>query len=124
MRPDDWIKILASLHEKREPCVLLTVLEEKGSVPRDSGSKMIVTAGQSFLTIGGGHLEYQCIALAREMLTTRSSEPRSEHFNLGARLGQCCGGMTSVPPADPAPSASGSPTPTNWVLPSQPPSGS
>jgi len=96
MRPEDWIAVLASLQEKREPCVLLTVLEEKGSVPRDSGSKMVVTADRTFLTIGGGHLEYQCITLAREMLTTQSHQPRSEHFNLGARLGQCCGGMTTV----------------------------
>ncbi|MEV7946025.1 ATP-binding protein [Streptomyces rubiginosohelvolus] len=46
------------------------------------------------------------------------------------------GGMTSMPPADPGPSASGTPasasgpsatgsaTPTNWVYPTQPPSGS
>ena len=96
MSPDDWITVLAALREKRQPCVLLTVLEEKGSVPRDRGSKMVVTEEKSFLTIGGGHLEYQCIAIAREMLKTHSREPRSEHFNLGARLGQCCGGMTTV----------------------------
>ncbi|KAB8313583.1 xanthine dehydrogenase accessory protein XdhC [Erwinia endophytica] len=96
MNADEWISILAALREKREPCVLLTVLDEKGSVPRDRGSKMVVTSDQSFLTIGGGHLEFNCIATAREMLKVRHSQPKTEHFNLGARLGQCCGGVTTV----------------------------
>ncbi|MYS76571.1 ATP-binding protein, partial [Streptomyces sp. SID5926] len=34
------------------------------------------------------------------------------------------GNMTSMPPAGPTPSAAGSPTPSNWVYPTQPPSGS
>ncbi|MCU5772424.1 xanthine dehydrogenase accessory protein XdhC [Erwiniaceae bacterium BAC15a-03b] len=92
----DWISILGELRARREPCVLLTVLEEKGSVPRDSGSKMVVTADHSFLTIGGGHLEYQCIAQARAMLQSGQQAPHSEHFSLGARLGQCCGGMSTI----------------------------
>ncbi|MFC0141540.1 xanthine dehydrogenase accessory protein XdhC [Erwinia mallotivora] len=96
MATDDWISVLASLRERREPCVLLTVLDEKGSVPRDRGSKMVVTADNSWLTIGGGHLEFSCTATAREMLQTRQTRPKTEHFNLGARLGQCCGGMTTV----------------------------
>lgn len=96
MRTDDWIMVLAQLHERREPCVLLTVLDEKGSVPRDRGSKMVVSASKTWLTIGGGHLEFKCVAAARELLTARQSQPYSEHFNLGAKLGQCCGGMTTV----------------------------
>ncbi|WP_428946089.1 xanthine dehydrogenase accessory protein XdhC [Pantoea sp. FN060301] len=96
MRPDEWIPILATLNEKRESCVLLTVLEEKGSVPRDSGSKMVVTRSQTYLTIGGGNLEFQCIATARELLSTPQARPDIRRFNLGATLGQCCGGMTTV----------------------------
>lgn len=93
---EDWIGTLKHLQEKREPCVLLTLLEDKGSVPRSGGTKMIVGLEQSWLTIGGGHLEYQSIAVAREMLKNRARAPHIEHFNLGARLGQCCGGMTKV----------------------------
>ncbi|WP_312240696.1 xanthine dehydrogenase accessory protein XdhC [Pantoea sp.] len=92
----DWIGVLHRLREKRESCVLVTVLSERGSVPRDSGSKMVVTAQESFLTIGGGHLEFQCIALARDMIARGRQSPHSEDFSLGARLGQCCGGMTSI----------------------------
>jgi xanthine dehydrogenase accessory factor len=93
---DDWIRILMRLQERREPCVLLTLLADKGSVPRNCGTKMIVGREQTYLTIGGGHLEYQCIAMAREMLAQQTVSPHTEHFNLGARLGQCCGGMTTV----------------------------
>lgn len=96
MNDDEWISILMQMRERREPCVLLTVLADKGSVPRNCGTKMIVGREHAYLTIGGGHLEYQCIAMARAMLDKHLTEPHIEHFNLGARLGQCCGGMTSV----------------------------
>lgn len=92
----DWIRVLATLHQQRQPCVLVTVLDDKGSVPRDSGSKMVVTGQQTFLTIGGGHLEFACIAQAREMLTANRQAPHTERFSLGARLGQCCGGVTTI----------------------------
>ena len=91
-----WIAVLHSLREKRESCVLVTVLSQRGSVPRDRGSKMVVSASDTYLTIGGGHLEYQCIALARDMLAQRCLEPRSEEFALAARLGQCCGGHATL----------------------------
>lgn len=96
MHTDDWIMVLAQLRERGEPCVLLTIVDKKGSLPRDNGSKMVVSAEKTWLTIGGGHLEFKCIAIAREMLAEKQFQPRCEQFNLGARLGQCCGGMTSV----------------------------
>ena len=96
MRSDDWITVLANLRDRAEPCVLLTVLDDKGSVPRDRGSKMVVTADKTWLTIGGGHLEFQSVAIAREMLLAGQTQARYEQFNLGARLGQCCGGISSV----------------------------
>lgn len=96
MRSDDWIAVLANLRDRAEPCVLLTVMDDKGSVPRDRGSKMVVTAGKTWLTIGGGHLEFKSVAMAREMLLAGQTQARYEQFNLGARLGQCCGGISSV----------------------------
>lgn len=92
----DWIGVLHQLREKRQSCVLITVLSEHGSVPRDSGSKMVVTQQESFLTIGGGHLEFACIAQARAMLQSGATAPHTEDFSLGARLGQCCGGKTTL----------------------------
>ncbi|MGJ0479131.1 xanthine dehydrogenase accessory protein XdhC [Pantoea agglomerans] len=92
----DWIGVLHQLREKRQSCVLITVLSEHGSVPRDSGSKMVVTQQEIFLTIGGGHLEFACIAQARAMLQSGATAPHTEEFSLGARLGQCCGGKTTL----------------------------
>lgn len=89
-----WISALAELQQQGEPCVLVTIIEGQGSTPRNSGSKMVVTAERLFETIGGGHLEYKAMELAREMLESRSQQTRLERFSLGASLGQCCGGAT------------------------------
>ncbi|MFZ6047235.1 xanthine dehydrogenase accessory protein XdhC [Pseudomonas sp. CR3202] len=89
-----WISALADLQQRGEPCVLVTIIEERGSTPRNAGSKMVVTAERIFETIGGGHLEYKAMEIARQMLESRSQDTRLERFSLGASLGQCCGGAT------------------------------
>ncbi|MCY1503471.1 xanthine dehydrogenase accessory protein XdhC [compost metagenome] len=89
-----WISALADLQQRGEPCVLVTIIEERGSTPRNAGSKMVVTADALYETIGGGHLEFKAMHIAREMLAERSRDTRLERFSLGASLGQCCGGAT------------------------------
>lgn len=96
MFKDNWIQILAELEQKGEPCVMVTVVEHKGSTPRDSGTKMLVTESGCYATIGGGHLEYKALELARHMLAAGEQQMRVERFNLGANLGQCCGGMATI----------------------------
>jgi len=89
-----WIDALADLQHQGEPCVLVTIIEERGSTPRNAGSKMVVSRERLYDTIGGGHLEYKAQQIAREMLENRSRNTRLERFSLGASLGQCCGGAT------------------------------
>ena len=89
-----WIEALAELQHQGEPCVLVTIIEERGSTPRNAGSKMVVSRERLYDTIGGGHLEYKAQQIAREMLEDRVRETRLERFSLGASLGQCCGGAT------------------------------
>ena len=96
MNSEPWLDILCQLRTSGQPCVLLTVLESRGSTPRDSGTKMVVGRDQHWQTIGGGNLEYQCINLARDMLRHGVQSPRVEHFPLAARTGQCCGGMVRI----------------------------
>lgn len=96
-----WIQQLAELEQRGEECILVTVLEHKGSVPRDAGTKMIVTRRELYATIGGGHLEHLATKMAREMLMNlgkgqSDNQTHIERFNLGARLGQCCGGMATL----------------------------
>ncbi len=93
---DEWIEALADLRRRGEPCVLVTLVDELGSTPRNRGTKMLVAAERAVNTIGGGHLEFQALAIAREMLQQGAATLRLERFPLAARLGQCCGGTTSV----------------------------
>lgn len=90
----NWISALADLQQRAEASVLVTIIEERGSTPRNAGSKMIVSADKAYDTIGGGHLEFKAMQIAREMLLAREREPKLERFSLGASLGQCCGGAT------------------------------
>jgi xanthine dehydrogenase accessory factor len=92
----DWIGALAELQSAGEPCVLVTLIEEQGSTPRNAGAKMVVSADGRFDTIGGGHLEYKALDIAREMLASGRRDTHLQRFSLGASLGQCCGGVTVV----------------------------
>lgn len=89
-----WISALAELQTRGEACVLVTIIEEKGSTPRNAGSKMVVSASGLYDTIGGGHLEFKAMHIAREMLASGRQDTHLERFSLGASLGQCCGGAT------------------------------
>ena len=91
-----WIKALAELDQQGTPAVLVTIVEQRGSTPRNNGSKMVVTESQSFDTIGGGHLEHKATKIARQMLTDNDRQSRMESFSLGASLGQCCGGAHTL----------------------------
>ena len=96
----NWIQAISSLNSQAQAYVLVTVLETKGSSPRDTGTKMVVSASESFDTIGGGALEYQSIEIARELLsasnTSNVSSQMTKTFNLGKDLKQCCGGVVKV----------------------------
>lgn len=76
--------------------VLVTVSEAQGSVPRDVGTRMLVAREHCAGTIGGGHLELQAIASAREMLAHVDAATREIRQALGPALGQCCGGVVSL----------------------------
>lgn len=91
-----WLDVARALEDSATPYVIITVLGARGSTPRDNGAKMLVTAQDSFCTIGGGHLEYKAIAIARDMLCSGETRQHIEKFPLGASLGQCCGGSTHV----------------------------
>ena len=91
-----WLPVLARLSASGMPCVLVTVAETRGSVPREAGTKMVVTADAGFGTIGGGQLEYEALQAAREMLAGRTAAPQLRRFGLGPSLGQCCGGSARI----------------------------
>jgi xanthine dehydrogenase accessory factor len=77
--------------------MLVTVIEAKGSTPREAGTKMVVGRGAPGGTIGGGHLEYRALEIAREGLDDDDAPAAVVHeFPLGPSLGQCCGGHATL----------------------------
>lgn len=91
-----WHSAVNDCRRRGRPWVLATVLATRGSTPRDSGSKIVITADHSFDTLGGGQLEYLVVARARELIAHGGACQRLEHLPLSSRAGQCCGGSVSV----------------------------
>ena len=92
---NEWLDDLSDVTAAGDVAVLVTVAAIRGSAPRETGAKMIVTAEETIGTIGGGQLEYQCTRIAADMLAgDERSSTRS--FPLGAAMGQCCGGVVDI----------------------------
>ncbi len=75
--------------------VLVTVASVDGSGPREPGAWMAVFEDEVLGTIGGGRLEFDAIAQARELLRSRGAVV-NRRFALGPSLGQCCGGVVHL----------------------------
>ncbi len=87
-------KFLALLAQ--QPAILVQVNAAQGSVPRETGAWMAVFHDSLAGTIGGGHLEFEAIARARNLLKSCPSVPVTRRFALGPALGQCCGGVATL----------------------------
>jgi len=96
---DDILEELLRARQSRTPCALATVAATTGSVPRQTGSKMLVYAdGKTSGTIGGGKFEalvvedsLKSIAAKETLLKTyplREDKPDS--------FGAICGGEVTV----------------------------
>ena len=92
----NWIHSINHLFERNESFVLVTLLAVRGSTPRDTDSKMVVTEHELFDSIGGGNLEFQITAKSRALLGGIHPVKTVEEYSLGASLGQCCGGRATV----------------------------
>lgn len=87
------------------PALVVRVHAIRGSTPREAGVRMLVGGGEHsgevLGTIGGGHLEWQAIDLARKALSEAHSARQplaawQQTFALGPTLGQCCGGSVDL----------------------------
>ncbi|WNC72683.1 xanthine dehydrogenase accessory protein XdhC [Thalassotalea psychrophila] len=92
----NWNSASYQLSKQGQAYVLVTLVGVSGSTPRNSGTKMVITADDIFDTIGGGHLEHKTIKHAKAMLAGGKNAQHLEHFQLGSNLGQCCGGNATV----------------------------
>ncbi|VUD52154.1 hypothetical protein TDB9533_01573 [Thalassocella blandensis] len=91
-----WDEAILQCRQGNQSWVLATVVDTHGSTPRNSGSKMVITADSIYDTIGGGQLEYRVIQTARELIAADDAAQRIEHFPLSAKANQCCGGTMSI----------------------------
>jgi xanthine dehydrogenase accessory factor len=85
--------------------LVVEVREVRGSTPRETDARMLVSLDEAQGTIGGGHLEWQAIAMARQALREHAQGLAASQapgkalaawthtFALGPTLGQCCGGV-------------------------------
>ena len=100
MTPAQLRAAAASWVTQGQAAMLVRIERAQGSVPREVGAGMVVSANDVIGTLGGGHLELQAIRRARALLAD-GTEPASQlaqapvldRYALGPSLGQCCGGV-------------------------------
>jgi len=94
-----FLEQLSRYLEKKEPLVLLTIIDRSGSGPRETGAMMVADReGGGFGTVGGGILEARAKKLAQKVML--ESRPSVEHYRLNNRdasdLGMICGGRMEI----------------------------
>ncbi len=97
----DWLRALQHLRETRTPGVLVTITQVRGHAPRASGAKLVVAAGDSWGSIGGGNLEECAVRRARALLHDAATAVLTETHDLSDRAPgehgvQCCGGHVTI----------------------------
>jgi xanthine dehydrogenase accessory factor len=91
-----WARIRETI-ERHGTAGLLSVVGAAGSVPRETGARIVLQPDGGFYgTIGGGRLEYEAIAAARGTLTAGRGAAVFRDWPLGPNLGQCCGGAVKT----------------------------
>lgn len=90
---------IRNVFQKGENVVLCSIVESGGSVPRGIGAKMAVFEDGSIAgTVGGGELEYRCIAMARERIFAKGDFLYDYELNniQAATEGMVCGGRVKL----------------------------
>ena len=91
-----WARIRETI-ERHGKAGLLSVVGAAGSVPRETGARIVLQPDGGFYgTIGGGRLEYEAIAIARAALAAGRGAAIIRDWPLGPNLGQCCGGAVKT----------------------------
>ena len=94
--PRDWLPTLVRFLDREPVVVRIVVAEVRGSTPREPGAFMLVGRDGVEGSIGGGQLEWEAIAGARELLEDAAVAARVSKVVLGTDVGQCCGGVVSL----------------------------
>lgn len=93
----DWLPSAIERLARGEACALITVVRAQGSTPREAGAQMLLCGEAQHGTIGGGKLEHDATERARALLASSDGDiGTTQTYNLGATLGQCCGGKIEL----------------------------
>lgn len=91
----DFLRILREAVDNNETVVLVTVVEARGSTPREAGAKMLIFQdGRTFGTVGGGAIEKRVMEGAHKLF--KEGGTRLIHCKLKEDLNMKCGGEVSV----------------------------
>jgi len=95
----DLYRIIAAAALRGERVAVATVTQTRGSTPQQRGAKMVfLESGQAEGTVGGGCIEAEVWAEAREAL--RLNQSALHHFSLTAEEaseeGMVCGGTMDI----------------------------
>lgn len=95
-----WLATIVRLNEAGAPFVLVTIARVRGHAPRGAGSKLVVSADETWGSVGGGNLEAHATARARTLLEEHVTVPELLTQTLGLGGGehgvQCCGGEVTL----------------------------
>lgn len=92
-----WFEALAALRAAGRPCAVVVVTEVRGSAPRETGARLVVSDGELVWgTIGGGRLEHLAIEHATDLLARGGRLTDSVDYPLAESAGQCCGGQVTL----------------------------
>lgn len=79
------------------PVVLASVLATRGATPRKAGARMLIAAGRSHASIGGGLAESRVIAAAMQLLAGGEKAARLDiDLRGGAESAGVCGGQMAL----------------------------
>lgn len=95
----DLYRLIEAANERGECVVVATVAHTRGSTPQQRGAKMLFFEdGRAAGTVGGGCIEAEVWAEAREAM--RSKQSALHHFSLTAEEaseeGMVCGGTMEI----------------------------
>lgn len=100
---EGFVSVILDAMEKNAaqniPAVLATITARHGSVPREVGTKMLISAENQVIgSVGGGIMEYHVILAAKEMLAGKKPALQILHFaadgtNDDAAIAACGGSM-------------------------------
>ncbi len=90
---EDFLTELAKLKETGVACVVVTLVNVRGSAPQEIGARIIVgSKGLLYGTVGGGKVETKAIAEAFKLLLSESKHLYVD-WNLQTDVGMTCGGV-------------------------------